>query len=111
MLDDLDLASITDEGTREVVGRLLNLIETLASDLREAQAEIQRLRDENNQLKGEQGKPSIKPGTTPTSMDSSSEPERRQSKPREKDRKVPLIQIDQEQILQVAGALAARCSV
>ncbi len=53
MLDDLDLSSITDEGTRDVVARLLNLIETLANDLRDAQAEIQRLRDENNRLKGE----------------------------------------------------------
>jgi hypothetical protein len=31
----------------------------VTSDLRDAQAEIQRLRDENNRLKGEQGKPNI----------------------------------------------------
>ncbi len=88
MLDDLDLTSITDEGTRELVVRLLNLIETLAADLRATQGENQRLRDEINRLKGEQGKPSVKPGTKPTAMDHSSEPERRQSKPREKGRKV-----------------------
>ncbi len=105
MLDDLDLASITDECTREVVARLLNLIETLASDLRNAQAEIQRLRDENNRLKGEQGKPSVKPGTKPPAMDHSSEPERSQSKPREKGRKVQQVQIDREQVLQVDPAI------
>ena len=105
MLDDLDLASITDEGTREVVARLLNLIETLASDLRNAQEEIQRLRDENNRLKGEQGKPRVKPGTKPTAMDHSSEPERRQNRPREKGRKVQQIQIDREQVLPVDPAI------
>ncbi len=88
MLEKLDLSSITDEGTRELVVRLRNLIETLAADLRAAQAENQRLRDEINRLKGEQGKPDIKPGTKPTATDHSSEPERRRSKPREKGRKV-----------------------
>ena len=65
MFDDLDLTKITGEHTREHVARLLNLIETLGADLRAAQAEIQRLRDEVNRLKGEQGKPSVKPGTKP----------------------------------------------
>ncbi|MDA0734712.1 MAG: transposase [Chloroflexi bacterium] len=105
MLDDLDLASITDEGTRELVVRLLNLIETLSADLRAAQAEIQRLRDENNRLKGEQGKPNIKPGTKPTATDHSSESERRQNRPREKGRKVEQVQIDREQVLQVDPAV------
>ncbi len=79
MFDDLDLTSITDEWTRELVVRLLNLIETLAADLRAAQAEIQRLRDQINRLKGEQGKPNVNPGTKPNAAkDYSSEPERRQ---------------------------------
>ena len=69
MFDDLDLTKITGEHTREHVARLLNLIETLGADLRAAQAEIQRLRDEVNRLKGEQGKPSVKPGTKPTATD------------------------------------------
>ena len=77
MLDDLDLSIITDEGTRECVVRLLNLIETLSADLRASQAENQRLRDENNRLKGEQGKPTVKPGTKSTATNHSSEPERR----------------------------------
>jgi hypothetical protein len=72
MFDDLDLTRIIDEHTREQVVRLLNLIETLGVDLRAAQAEIQRLRDEVNRLKGEQGKPSVKPGTKPTATDHSS---------------------------------------
>jgi len=35
-------------------------VEKLSADLRDAQIENQRLRDENNRLKGEQGKPKIK---------------------------------------------------
>ena len=81
--------------------RLLNLIETLNADLRASQTENQRLRDEINRLKGEQGKPRVKPGTKPTATDHSSEPERHQSRPREKGRKVQQIQIDREQVLQV----------
>ncbi len=96
MLDDLDLTSITDEGARELVVRLRNLIETLAADLRAAQAETQSFpegRDEINRLKGEQGKPSIKPGTKPTTTDHSSEPERRQPRSWKKGHKVEQIQI------------------
>jgi hypothetical protein len=105
MLDDLDLTSITDQDTRELVVRLLNLIETLAADLRAAQTEIQRLRDEINRLKGEQGKPTIKPGTKPTATDHSSELERRQSRSRKKGRKLPLVQIDREQVLKVDATI------
>jgi FtsZ-binding cell division protein ZapB len=63
MLDHLDLNAIPDENARQLIQRLLNLIEQLSADVREAQVEIQRLRDENNRLKGEQGKPQSKPNT------------------------------------------------
>jgi len=51
--------------------RLLNCIEILVADLNEAQAEIQRLRDEIARLKGEKGKPNIEaitPQTSPLTM-------------------------------------------
>ena len=51
LLDDLDLSSITDERMRTVIVRLLNIIADQATALREAQAEIQRLRDDINRLK------------------------------------------------------------
>ena len=63
MLDELnpvDLSNIQDENARELIIRLMNLIEIVSADLRDAQAENQRLRDEMNRLKGEQGKPKIK---------------------------------------------------
>ena len=81
MLEDLDLHSIADEQARELVRRLLNLREDVRADLRAAQAEIQRLRNEINRLKGEQGQPTIKPNTPqPPPKNLSSEQERRKPK-------------------------------
>lgn len=105
LLDDLDLNAISDENARQLIRRLLNLIEQLSADLREAQAEIQRLRDENNRLKGEHGKPEIQANTrkTPPS-DHSSEKERRKPRQRHKRSKIAEIKIDREQVVTVAPA-------
>src|SRR5919108_1734935 len=105
MLDDLDLASIEDERARALIVRLLNLIEDLAADLRVAQEELQRLRDENNRLKGEQGTPDIKPNTPPPSTDHSSERERRQPTERVKRGKRATITIDREEVARVDPAI------
>ena len=100
MLDTLDLTSIPDERSRDLVRQLLNLIETVSSELRAAQAENQRLRDEINRLKGEHGKPTIKGKTSkPSSSDHSSERERRQPTERRKHSKRDVVVIDREQTL------------
>ncbi len=100
MLEDLDLSSLSDERSRELVGKLLNIIEELSANVRTAQAEIQRLRDENNRLKGEQGKPTMKPnGSGPT--DHSSEHERQRPIERVKRGKLNRIAIDREEDLAV----------
>ena len=98
----IDLSDIRDESARELIVRLMNLIEAVSADLRDAQAEIQRLRDENNRLRGEQGKPKIK-GNKPKPPPSnySSEQERRKPKPRRKRAKKATIQIHREQTLEV----------
>ena len=102
MLEDLDLSSIADERARELVQRLLNVLEDVMADLRTAQAENQRLRDEINRLKGEQGAPAIKPNTPqPPPKHHSSEKERRQPKTWSKDRKTDRIAIDREQVVQI----------
>jgi hypothetical protein len=106
MLENLDLSQIQDENARELIGRLLNLVEKLSADLRDAQAEIQRLRDENNRLKGEQGKPKVK-GNTPKpggGGDHSSEKERRTPRQRHKGSKNAEIRIDREQTLEMDRA-------
>lgn len=102
MLEDLDLHSITDDRARELVTRLLNLLEDVMADLRASQAENQRLRDEINRLKGEQGTPKIKPNTPPPpSQNHSSEQERRKPKVWSKGSKMAHIPIDREQVVPV----------
>ena len=103
MLEDLDLHSIADDRARELVRQLLNLLEDVTADLRAAHAEIQRLHDELNRLKGEQGQPTIKANTPPPPLkDHSSEQERRTPKAWAKSRKTDRIPIDREQVVQVA---------
>ncbi len=52
MFEDIHLDAIQEENARELVKRLLNMSEQLNTDLRSSQAEVQRLRDEVNRLKG-----------------------------------------------------------
>ena len=105
MLEELDLHSIADEPARALVSRLLNLLEDVRADLRAAQVEIQRLHNEINRLKGEQGQPTIKPNTPqPPPKDLSSEQERRTPKAWSKGRKTDRIPIDREQVVAVDPA-------
>ena len=102
MLEDLDRHSIADDRARELIRHLLNLLEDVTADLRAAQAEIQRLRDELNRIKGEQGQPTIKANTPPPPpKDHSSAQERRTSQAWVKGRKTARIPIDREQVAQV----------
>jgi len=106
MFDKLDLDAIKDENARELIGRLLNLVEKLSADLRDAQVENQRLRDEVNRLRGEQGKPKIKGNTPkPPPTNHSSENERHKSRQRHKRSKRAEIQIDREQVVEVDPAV------
>jgi hypothetical protein len=57
---------------------LLNLIEQLIRENEEFKSELQQLKDENNRLKGEQGKPDIKANKT-QKKDISSEIERKEA--------------------------------
>ncbi len=102
MLEDLDLSSIADERARELIQRLLNLLEGVMADLRAAQAENQCLRDEINRLKGEQGRPQIQSSTPqPPPVDHSSEQERRKPKTWSKRCKTDRISIDRAQVVEV----------
>lgn len=108
MLEGLDLSQIQDEGVRELIIRLMNLVEKLSTDLREAQAENQRLRDEVARLKGEKGKPDIKPNTSSGNRNYSSEEERKKPRaPRSepKEPKQKRLKIDREETLKIDPAL------
>jgi hypothetical protein len=105
MFENIDLSTILEEKTRELVKGLLNFIEQLSSNLREARAEIQRLRDENNRLKGEQGKPEVKANVVEAPKKHSSEKERSKPRKRQGKKKTASIVIDREQVLKVDQAV------
>jgi Transposase IS66 family len=100
MVEDFDPNSIEDEGVRQVVISLMNLVEQLSAKVAEQAEEIQRVRDENNRLKGEQGKPKILPNTK-AKASLSSEKERRESKPHHKANKYAEIRIDRVEVVKV----------
>jgi len=52
--------SVTDPVARAIISQLLNIIEHQAQEIKTFKAENQKLRDENNRLKGEKGKPNIR---------------------------------------------------
>jgi hypothetical protein len=95
-IPDVTLDAIPDPATRQVVGQLLNLIETLAAENTALRHEVYQLRDENARLKGGSAKPHIKP-PTPASSDHSSEAERRTRTPRGKPKKNASLTITREQ--------------
>ncbi len=103
MVENFDPSTIEEEGLRQVFITLMNLVENLSTKVQEQAEEIQRLRDEVNWLKGEQGKPSIKPKKPAPAL--SSEQERRESKPHHKAKKQVQVRIDRVEVVKVDQAL------
>ena len=79
---------------------LLNLLEERIAKERELEGEIQRLRDEIARLKGEQGRPNIKPGKK-KGKQYGSERERRRPRRWKKKGKLAQIHIDREEKLEL----------
>jgi regulator of replication initiation timing len=107
--EQIDLDQIQDvERAKGAIVGLLNSVEDLQATVRQLQAENQRLRDEINHLKGEQGKPDIKPnrrGKQPgPGNDHSSEAERRKPQAWHKGSKLAQIKIDREEVLTIDPA-------
>src|SRR5436305_5156385 len=100
MLEDFDPTTIEEESLRQVVISLMNQVEQLSTKMQEQAEEIQRLRDENHRLKGEQGKPNIK-ANTQASASLSSEKERRVSKAHHKTNKHARIRIDRVEVVKI----------
>jgi hypothetical protein len=103
MFENLDLSGIHEPNARILVEMLLNQIEELSADLRQARITIQQLRDEINRLKGEQGKPDVKANVQQPGVntDHSSEKERRKPRDRHKKSKKANIVIDREDVATV----------
>ena len=101
MLPGLDPKQITNlDGAHQAITLLLNLVEELKQENDSLRGEVQQLRDEINRLKGEQGKPTIKPGRKgkPTG-NISSEQERHQAQPHRKSSKLNKIEVNREKKL------------
>src|SRR5919108_1595880 len=97
MLEGFDPSTIPDPAIRQLVQTLMNQLEVLHAKVQAQAEEIQRLRDENNRLKGEQGKPDIKPNKPARQL--SSEAERAVPKPRRKRRKRTSLRIDRQLVV------------
>ena len=100
---DFDPNQIQDlEGTQKALVLVLNLVEEVKQENVQLREIIQKQRDEINRLKGEQGKPDIKPGKKKGQQKNhSSEKERRQPKKWKKGSKLNKIKVDDEQVLPV----------
>ncbi|WP_225912825.1 hypothetical protein [Nostoc flagelliforme] len=100
LLQSIDPRGIADPSLRQTIEVLLNLIEELNLKVKSLE-ENQKLRDENNHLKGEKGKPDIKANkTSGFKKDHSSEKERKTPSKHTKSSKNANIQIDRERILE-----------
>jgi len=106
VLKDLDINAVIDLDTaRDVIGKLLNSIETLYQDNQQLKHLNQLLRDELHRLTGEQGKPPIKPSSKgPGGKDISSEKERKKRKKRNKRSKKDRIKNHTKRICRVDRA-------
>jgi len=106
----IETASITDPKIKKIFTGLFNLVEALASENEKLTVENQQLKNEINALKGEQGKPDVKPNKR-NKKNISSEQERKDDQPspegeaaqnpkkrkRNRKPKLPNIKIDREE--------------
>ena len=100
MLDVAQLNRIQDPETRRVVQLLANLYEQSLADIDALRVENQLLKDEINRLKGEQGKPNIKPSKpAPPPSDHSSEQARKRPQTWSKGAKNDKIVLDRTEIV------------
>jgi len=101
----IDPTTITNlECAQDAIRQLLNLVESLSRDLRATQEEMQRLRDENRRLQGEQAMPVIPPNRSDSPdrpSDHSSERERHVPRKRGKQAKNKTISINRDVTLEL----------
>jgi hypothetical protein len=107
LLKDIDISDTMDlESARNLIRKLLNLIEAHHQEIQELKRINQQLRDELRRLKGEQGKPDIKPSTKPAGKKNfSSEKERKKRKKRNKKAKKDRIKTHNSQVCKVDPAV------
>jgi len=82
MLDALDVSTITDPAARQIIAVLVQIIKAQAAEIAGLKETVQQLRDENAGLKGEQGKPTIRPRPAAHSSEQERPADRPPSAPR-----------------------------
>jgi hypothetical protein len=96
---DFDSIAAGNESIRAAFKILLNIIERQADEIKQLRDENQKLKDDINRLKGEQGKPDIRPQTKTGNV--SSEDERKRKKQKGKRPKRPPLKIDRSERCEV----------
>lgn len=99
LLQSIDPGKIAEVGVRQTVEVLLNLAEQPNSKVKQLEEENQKLRDENNRIKGELGKLDIQASKKRRNKDHSSEKERKTQKEHSKTSKKETIKVDREEIV------------
>lgn len=107
MYKNIDPDKICDlEGAKLAIRLLLNVVEDLQSQVFSLKKEVQQLRDENNRLKGEQGRPDIQKNKGDKGRQNiSSENERKKPSDWEKSSKNDKIHINRTEKLRVDKTL------
>jgi hypothetical protein len=104
---EIDIDSIADQNTRIIIRQLLNIIEMQSHEIEKLKIDNQKLRDENNHLKGEQGQPSLRKQSK-KNKDESSEAERgagdEKKEPKKKKEKKSKLVIHQTQKCEIDPA-------
>jgi hypothetical protein len=99
LLENMDLNfDQVDEKVKQTILTLFNMIEALAKENTDLRQQIQHLRDENNRLKGEHGKPNIKPNKN---ISSEKERKKKEKTVHKKRRKNQHLKINRTEICEV----------
>lgn len=90
----VDSNKIKDPSLRSIIEQLLNIIEEQSTVINILKKDNQKLRDEINRLKGEQGKPNIRPQKSKKDISSEKERKTRKNKKKKSKNKKNKIKID-----------------
>lgn len=93
--------TISDEQSRKIVQLLLSFIETQQQEILSLKAEIQLLKNEINRLKGEDGKPDIKPNIEQKDTNISSKGKEKKRKIHKKKAKKINIPVDKTEVITI----------
>ena len=98
-LEDLnvDLESIVDPNMRRCIVGLLNIVQQQSQRIIQLEETVQKQRDEIARLKGEQGRPDIKPGANSGGKNKDISSEKRRKKRKKRKGRSKMVEVDRTQ--------------